>query len=57
MIRACSREACTETYNEALSQDTPFVTVTVSGHYFSYCCPRCASVDLTERYRPKGFPQ
>jgi len=57
MIRACSREACTETYNDALSQDTPFVTVTVGGHYFSYCCPRCASVDLTERYRPKGFPQ
>ena len=60
MIRSCSREACNETYNESFSQDVPFVTITVlqkqGDIYLSYCCPKCASVDLTERYRPKEFP-
>lgn len=56
MIRPCAREACGEKYNDARQQYIPFVTVTVGDHYFAYCCPRCASVDLTERFRPKEFP-
>lgn len=57
MIRPCSREACNEIFlSELESQEIPFVKVHVGDRYFSYCCPRCASIDINEGYRPKVLP-
>lgn len=57
MIRSCSREACNEIFlSELESKEIPFVKVCVGDHYFAYCCPRCASIDINERYSPKVLP-
>lgn len=50
MIRPCSRAACNTVYNETHPDNAPFVKVQVMGVHYLYCCPRCASVDLTERF-------
>lgn len=60
-IRPCSRAACNEVYITDIEVDNvPFVKVWVGargeGTFFGYCCPRCASVDLTERFSPKVLP-
>jgi len=57
MIRSCSREACNEIFlSELESQGIPFVKVYVGDHYFAYCCPRCASIDINECYSPRVLP-
>ena len=53
MIRPCAREACTEIFDAGLeTQNVPFVKVYVGDRFFQYCCPRCASIDINERYSP-----
>lgn len=57
MIRPCSREACNEIFlSELESQEIPFVKVHVGDRYFSYCCPRCADIDINECYSPRVLP-
>ena len=57
MIRPCSRAACHEVYLTDLeSREVPVVKVYVADNYLHYCCPRCASVDLTERFYPAVLP-
>lgn len=53
MIRPCSRKACNESFRADTFESIPFVKLWVEGVYYLYCSPRCASVDLTEKYRPK----
>jgi hypothetical protein len=59
-VRPCSRPSCGEVFlTELESKETPFVRVWVGGRdpmYYGYCCPRCASLDLTERFYPKVLP-
>lgn len=51
-IRPCSRKACNEIFHEDDETITPFVMVKVQRTYYGYCSPRCASIDLTERFAP-----
>lgn len=55
-VRPCAREQCAEVFTTGINDDTPFVKVYVGMVFREYCCPRCASVDLTERYSPKVLP-
>lgn len=53
-VTPCSRKACDVVYSVSLPDPwTQFVLVKVGmDRAYRYCSPRCASMDLTERFAP-----